>query len=50
MDEQQNGHTISSPGEPNGSGELNQRTNGPVDTQLTSGPGILSIISKFDYP
>ena len=30
------GHPISSPCEPNGSGELNQRTNGPVNAHLRS--------------
>ena len=28
-------HPISSPCEPNGSGELNQRTNGPVNAHLS---------------
>ena len=32
------GYTISSPCEPNGSGELNQRTNGPVNAHLISWP------------
>ena len=30
------GHPISSPCEPNGSGELNKRTNGPVNAHLRS--------------
>ena len=32
----EHGYTISSPCEPEGSGELNQRTNGPVNAHLIS--------------
>ena len=46
----EHGNTISSPCEPNGSGELkNQRTNGPVNAHLVSGPSISTKHTKPGY-
>ena len=42
------GYPISSPCEPNGSGELNQRTNGPVNAHLISWPSKAQIIQNLE--